>query len=186
MVRRWRNMVFFHSNTFLRPWPCLHAAFTAVKAAAVDAVVYYYRTIDISVMYNGPVYPYNGGVVAKAVAFPAAAIVTMTGIAIAIINAAIKAYMRPPVTGVKSVTAANIAPIGGSPVQSRIRRSNPNARYPIIAVDIIPGPVARLPYITVARGFRHVINPQRGRRRAYSNTYANLRICFRYGYAYQA
>ena len=110
-------------------------------------------------MYYRSVYAYHCRVVTETVSIPSAAAITTTAVAVAVINTAIKTYVRPPVTGMKSVNAAVITPIGRRPVKAGIWRGYPNTRYPVIAAFIIIiGPITGLPYITIYRSFRLLVN----------------------------
>jgi len=143
---------------FLRPWPGIYAATATVKAPAV-VIINYHRTVDISIVDNGPVYVYHRGIVAKLVAFPPATAIAITAIAVTIVNAAVKTNMRAPITNVKSVESAGITPVSGCPVQTGIWRGNPHAWYPVVTIFIIViSPIAWLPYITIGRAFGLHIN----------------------------
>jgi hypothetical protein len=111
-------------------------------------------------VYYGSVYTYYSGVVAETASFPSAAAIAMATITVAIVNAAIKAHMRPPVACVKSVYATGIAPVSRRPVKAGVWRGHPDPWYPVVAAFvIIIGPVAGLPYIAVSRAFRLYIYP---------------------------
>jgi hypothetical protein len=111
-------------------------------------------------MYYGSVYTYYSGVVAETASFPSAASIAMAAITIAIVNATIKAYMRPPVAGVKSVYATGIAPVSRRPVKAGVWWGYPDPWYPVIAAFvIIISPVTGLPYIAVSGAFRLYIYP---------------------------
>jgi hypothetical protein len=106
------------------------------------------------------VYAYYCGVIPETVSIPPAAAITVAAITIAIINAAIKAYMRPPIARMEPVNTTIITPVRRRPVNSRIWRGHPNAGYPVIAALVtIISPITGLPYITVNRAFGLFINP---------------------------
>lgn len=168
-----RNVALLHCCLLLGPWPCLYAAFAAVKAAVV-VIVHNHGTVNISVMYNCFINAHYCRIVAKPVVFPAPTVVTMTAIAITIVNAAVKAYAWPPIAGMKTIASAHETPISRRPVQAGIWRGYPHTGNPIVTVGIIVRPVTGLPYIAIGRRLGQIVYAQWRRRRAYRNTYANL------------
>jgi hypothetical protein len=78
-------------------------------------VVNYYGTVNISVVYYGGIYICNGRVVTKTAAFPAASIITKAPVPKTIVYAAIKAYVRTPITGMEYIITAFITPVTGRP-----------------------------------------------------------------------
>jgi len=117
------NMPFSHSPLFFRPWPCGDTTL-AVKTGVVysGVIVYYHGTVNIGVMYNGSIYTGNRRIVHKVATAPVPAIVAGTPITKTIINTAVKADMRSPVTGVKSVNPAFISPVAGRPQKTWLGR----------------------------------------------------------------
>jgi hypothetical protein len=149
----------FHSCPLLRPWPGCYTTPATIKTSVISGVANN-GTVNISIVYYGSVYTYNSSVVTETVSVPPATPITMTAIAVAIINATIKAYMRPPVAGIKSVYTAGIAPVSRSPVKAGIWWGHPYTGHPVVtAFVIIIGPVTRLPYIAINRAFRLYVNP---------------------------
>jgi hypothetical protein len=61
------------------------------------------------------VYMHNGSIIAEMVSLPSTTGKAGTEVAITIIDAAIKAYMRPPVALVKYVNSIIKSPIAGGP-----------------------------------------------------------------------
>ena len=96
-------------------WPCCYAASSAIIAYAVAGPVINYRAVNISIMDHRGVHMYYSSIVAETASLPSAACKTGTEVAVAIVYTAIKANMRTPVTLVKYVNAAIIAPITRSP-----------------------------------------------------------------------
>ncbi len=94
-----------HSNPVLWPWPGIYAATATIKAPAV-VIIADHRTVDISIVDNSAIYVYHRSIVAKLVAFPPAAAIAITAIAITIVNATVETNVRPPITNMKSVEAA--------------------------------------------------------------------------------
>jgi hypothetical protein len=99
-------------------------------------------------------------VVIEAVSAPVAAVETVAGVAIAVIDAAIEADVRSPVTIVPSIKTVIPAPIAWRPKHSD-GSLHPSAGDPIIAVVVIPRPITRCPDITLTRANRLNVNWQR-------------------------
>jgi hypothetical protein len=108
------NMTFAHCRLFRGVWPSVNTA-RPVKAVTVKRGIVDHGTVDISVMYKGAVYVHYGCIIPKPVAFPASAAKAEAAVAKAIINTAVKAYMRSPVAHVEAVAAALKAPVTGCP-----------------------------------------------------------------------
>jgi hypothetical protein len=119
------------------------------------------------------------GVVVEVVALPTPTVVAVAVVPISVVDAAIEADRRPPVTGVPCILAVVPAPVTGRPVEPDRGRLHPGPGHPIVAVDRIVGPIPRLPNPVWSGGRRlHVI---RNRRRTESDGNAdadrNLRAC---------
>src|SRR5580698_5447904 len=76
----------------------------------------------------------NGGVVVERSAFPAAADEARAVVAKSIIDAAVEAHARTPVSGVPDVDARAQPPVTGSPQHAGTRCVHPLSRNPRIAV----------------------------------------------------
>ena len=96
-------------------WPCCYTASSAIIAYAVAGPVINYRAVNISIMDNRGVHMYYSRIIAETISLPSAPGKTGTEVAITIVDAAIKANMRPPVTLVVYINAAIIAPIAWGP-----------------------------------------------------------------------
>ena len=94
---------------------------------------------------------------------PVAALVAVAGVAEAVVDAAIVADVLAPIAGVISVRVIRVAPVAGSPECALVRRFNPCARNPVIAVGR-PSPVAGGPDVVVAGVLRLVVVEQWWRR----------------------
>ena len=90
-------------------------------------------------------------IVEEAAVAPLAAVVAATGVAEAIVDAAVEADAVAPVAGVEAVDAVGISPIARRPQQADARRPNSDARHPIVAEVVIVVPIARRPKVA---GFR--------------------------------
>jgi len=109
----WLYMVFSHSPLLFWSWCCVNAA-PAIKTRTVN-IVYNYGTVYISVMYNVNIYAAYRGVIPKMAAIPTATAITETAVAITVVYAPVKAYVRTPITGVKAIKTAFKAPVSGCP-----------------------------------------------------------------------
>jgi hypothetical protein len=91
------------------------------------------------------VYPHYCCVITEPAAIPSAATITIAAITVAIINASIKAYMRPPISNMEAVITTGITPVRRRPVKAGVRRGHPHAGHPIITICIIIRPITGLP-----------------------------------------
>ena len=130
----------------------------AVKARTVSVHILGKRVIDIGVVNDGLVHVRYSGVVLEVVSIPSSAPIAISGVAVTVINAAVKTDMRSPVTLVKDIRAVVPAPPCRGPKQTDGRRSNPHPRHPIISV-VIP-PVSRSPNVALGRSRRLLIYRQ--------------------------
>src|SRR5206468_1056980 len=129
--------------------------------------------IDIGVMDDSIVHARHSGVITERVSFPSAAPIAVPVVAIAVINASVKTDSRPPVPLVKRVNAIVPAPPGRGPKHTHCRRSDPDARNPIIVTDIIAiTPVTWGPDIALDRTGRLLIYRQN--RRSKTDRYVYL------------
>src|SRR5437762_11510226 len=84
-----------------------------VKAGTVIGHLFiHHRAIDVGVMDDGGIHARHSGVITKRIPFPSAAPVTVSEIAMAIVNASVKTDGRAPVSLIKRVSAAAKAPPG--------------------------------------------------------------------------
>jgi len=116
--------------------------------------------------------PVHRAIVVESSSVPIPALVPEPAIAKAIIDAAIEAHRRAPVTRIPQVSAAAPAPISRRPQHPNLGRLNPRSRNPVIALVAI-SPIARRPHITNLRTDRLLISHQR--RRCDRNRHPNLR-----------
>ncbi len=91
----------------------VYAAATAVVADA--GVVVDLDVAFVDVMNDGRVYVGDGAVVVEVIALPVAAVVAVAGVAVAVVDATVKANVRAPVTAMEEIAAAVEAPIGRRP-----------------------------------------------------------------------
>src|SRR4029077_13950872 len=146
---------------------CLYSIGT-VKGRTVSINILLERIIDVGVVDNSLIHARHSGVVLEVVSTPSTTPVAVSGVAIPVINAAVKTDMRSPVTLVKGISAVVPAPPSRGPKQTDSRRRNPDARDPIIIVVIgVPAPITWSPHITCDRTGRLLIYRQRRRSPTY-------------------
>jgi hypothetical protein len=112
---------------------------------AIAIGIIYNRAVHISVMDHCAVYVNNSGVILKSAATPSAAAISIAAISKPIVNTAIEAHRRTPITKMKPINTTRKTPVTWGPIKARIRRCYPYTGYPIIAIVIIVSPIARLP-----------------------------------------
>src|SRR5580692_6288476 len=93
------------------------AALSAIKAYPVDRGVVHDR-LCIGVVNVGDVHMADCGVVVEMVTLPVSALVPLTKIAEAVVDAAVEPYARAPVSGVKRISSVTPTPIAGCPEQA--------------------------------------------------------------------
>ena len=98
----------------------------------------------------------DGRIVEEPPVIPAAALVAEAIVAVAVMDAAIKADVGRPVAAMEQVDAADERPVAGSPQKARLRRLDPYARHPVVVV-VVPGPVAGRPDVAGRRHRRLIV-----------------------------
>jgi hypothetical protein len=96
----------------------LNAVGTAVigdAAAVSDGVILHNRPVTVCGVDSAFIDARDRGVIAEVVALPLAAGVTDTPVAVAVVHAAIVAYVTAPVAAMEPVVAAVPAPVGRRP-----------------------------------------------------------------------
>jgi hypothetical protein len=101
----------------------------------------------------------HAAVVVEIASAPFATVETFTGIAEPVVDAAIETDVRTPVAAMEKIEAFVPSPISRSPEHAN-GSHHPCARDPVIAVVIVPGPVARRPEIARSGTDRLRINRQ--------------------------
>jgi len=140
-----RLVSFVHGSLLLRSGSSADSA-VATVVADVRIVVDDDRFV-IDVGYIGDVNVVHAPVVKEAVALPISAIKTIAGVAKAVIDATVKSDVRSPVSIVPTVEAIVPTPVSGSPKLSD-GSEHPRARHPVVAIVVIPCPVARRPDVS--------------------------------------
>jgi hypothetical protein len=129
----------------------LDAAPSPVVAHPVHGSVADDRAVNIGVVDHGRVHTHNRGVVTEVAAAPASPVKAHSGIAKAVVHAAIEAYLRSPVARIPEVAAITPAPVARGPEKAHCGSHYPRSGNPIIAAGTIPGPVARGPHVVGSR-----------------------------------
>src|ERR1700688_3672041 len=88
-------------------------------------------------------------IVGETFAFPASAEIANSHVTEAVIHAAIKSNMRPPITGIPVIAAVAPTPIARSPKNPHAWSQHPGTRNPIVIIVAI-SPITGRPDITLA------------------------------------
>jgi hypothetical protein len=98
------------------------------------------------------VYAHDRGVVEELPPLPVSALEARADVSESIKNATVEADLFSPVASVPEVNAVAPAPISRGPQETNFGRENPRAGHPVIvAVVIVPSPIAGCPEIAFAR-----------------------------------
>src|SRR5262245_2319351 len=116
----------------------------------------------------------DGGVVDENAVPPVAAVVADPGIAEAIVDAAVEADPRPPISSAPHIDTVVPGPIARGPQQTWSRRPHPGAGNPKVA-ELAPCPVAGYPDEVRTRDHRLHIDRQRWRRRRNADQHLGTR-----------
>src|SRR5215469_15388160 len=108
---------------------------SAVAAVVADlAVIVHNDGFVIDIVDIGDVDIIHRAVVSEDAAMPVAAFIAIARVAEAIVNAAVEADVRAPVSCMPHIEAAAPAPIAGRPQLANGRRTNPDAGHPVVAI----------------------------------------------------
>src|SRR5580704_14888908 len=158
---------------FLRGGPLVDATVPAVVTDTVRIVVFDPGVVNV--MNFVDVHVVHGAVVVKVVTIPAAAFITVAEIAESIIDAAIPADVRAPITFMEEIAAIAPSPVAGCPEEANFRSFDPGSGNPVIIISIgIPSPVSGGPDIAVTRTDGLFINGNGRRSETDRNAYPNL------------
>src|SRR6185437_1512994 len=116
------------------------AAMPTVEADVRHRDVVHRRVIDIGDVDIAEII--DGAIVEKVIVIPVTADKADAEIAEAVMDTAIEADGRPPITGMPEIAAIAPAPIARRPQHADGGRHHPGARHPVITFRS-PGPVAR-------------------------------------------
>src|ERR1700722_11272516 len=175
-----RDMSLMGGRLFLGRRALVESAVAAIIADAGDR-----RTVHdpcfIHVANHGDVYVGHRTIVEKVTVVPTSAFVTVTEIAEAIVDSAIKSYLRTPVAIMENVPAVSPAPVSGRPEKTNFRSQYPSSGNPIVIIVSI-SPVARRPNVTIAGTYRLIVDRQLRRCNRNRDSHAHLgEGCRRHG-----
>src|SRR5580698_8880093 len=145
------------------------ATFTAVEGD-MGLVVDDDRLVNVHVGDVDGVHMHHGGVVEERAAAPFAADEAFAAVAESVINAAIEADVRAPVSSVPGIDTVVPSPVARRPKHAD-GSDHPGAGHPVVSGVIIPSPVTGRPQIAGARTDGLLVNGKR--RRADANRDAN-------------
>ena len=172
LLRRWLDVALVDRGLLCRIRRSLDAA-RAVETHMVDgSVVDDDGSVHIDVGDVGTTNVYDCAVVKESAMAPFTAEESDATVAKAIVDAAVKADMRTPISGVPAVISIRPAPVPRGPEQAYGGRGNPRTRNPVVAL-IAPGPVARSPHVARLGALRLYIDRQR--RRSHCDRHNNAR-----------
>src|SRR5580658_2452036 len=166
-----RDMPLVCGGLFLSGGTRVDASVAAVITDACDRGVLDDPRV-VNVVDHRNIHVVYGRVVEKVPVVPATAFVPVTNVTEAVVDPAIKANGRTPITFVKDEGSATPTPIGGRPKEADLRGLYPGAGHPVVIANvIIVSPVSRSPDIAVARAKRLLIDGQlwRGDRNRYGD-----------------
>lgn len=133
---------------------------------AVVADPVHRRIIDhggvIGVVNVGDVHVVHRTVVGELSVVPAPALVTLTGVAVAIVDSAIETYVRTPVALIESISAVAPTPITWGPEEADLRGHDPRAWHPVV-IALAVSPVPRCPDIALGGEGWLLVDGQRWR-----------------------
>jgi hypothetical protein len=153
---------------------CLDTALPAVEANAIDRHV----VDDGPVIYVCDVdrtHIHNCAIVEEASTAPVTTLKTNTSVSEPVVDTAVKADVRPPVSGVPKVHSTDPPPISRRPEHPRLRRQHPRAGNPVIAV-VAPSPITGRPDIPRSWKRRLDIHRKYGRRERDRYAYGNASL----------
>lgn len=156
-----------HCGFLGRGRPCGHSSPTAVIADARDIDVVHQRPC-VHVMDVCHIHVADSAVVIELPVTPVAAVVSLAGISVAIIDAAVVTHLRTPVSRVPQVAIAAPTPVAGRPQISGDRYEHPCSGHPVIALTAV-GPITGGPDVAFRRAGWLCVNRQRRRGKTDSN-----------------
>src|SRR5580700_10476430 len=157
-----RCMLLTQCSLLDRSWPRGYSARATVIADAVHGDIIDDGAVDVSVVNDGGVYVGHCGVIGKRSMIPISAHVAHADIAKSIVDPAVEANVRTPVSGVPEIRSAAPAPITRRPKEAHSRRYYPCAGHPIITIRTI-SPIAGRPNVAWTGAQRLRIYRQRRR-----------------------
>ncbi len=170
-----RDMPLAHSGLISGSWPRRRATITTVEAGAPRRRIVDYRCV-VHIVDIGDVYIVNGPVIKEPSIVPAATLVALAEVPIAIVDSAVEADLRPPKALMEYISPTFPTPPARRPQVADRWSQHPGTRHPVIVVEVIVvSPIAGSPDVTVAGAQRLCINRQ-GRR---SKRDRHCQLCMR-------
>lgn len=182
-VLRLKSRAIHVALVFRRALACIGIMVNATGATAksyaavtVNIVAVKVSSVVIGMVDDAGVDAPNGGVVVEEAIMPPAAEEANAEVAEAVVDAAIVADCRAPITGVPDVEAVGPTPITGRPKRTDVGRLDPCAGNPVIVAGIVVvGPIARRPDQAGLRAGRLHINGQRRRTKSHADEDSPIR-----------
>lgn len=109
------DMVLVRGRLFLWRGPGLNTRSTIETGPVIHGSIINHRIIDIGIVNHGSIDIHHSGIVTEVPPMPFPAYKSGSSITVAIVDAAIKADMRPPIAAVPAIAAAGIAPVARCP-----------------------------------------------------------------------
>ena len=163
-LRRHRRMpLLVHHCNLRRPRTRLHTSPAAVIAHPAGKPAAAPAPVDVHIADHINVYPVVRGVVEELAAVPVPAVVPISRVPTAVVDASIEADMQPPEAVMEAIVPAHKPPVAGSPQRAHVRRLHPIPRNPVVPIRP-PRPVTRSPDVVRPRCQRLLIVRQRWRR----------------------
>ncbi len=132
--------------------------------AAVEADPVHRNVVNpgvVNVVNVGHVHIQDCPVVEEMAAVPTSTLEAYAEVTESIVDPAVEADMRPPITFMKKICAVAPAPPAGRPKKADFRRQHPGSGHPVVVANVvIVGPIAGRPEITIARANRLLVNRQ--------------------------
>jgi hypothetical protein len=165
-----RDVAFVREGFLFGSWASADAARAAVEtdARAAPLLVRFL----VNVVDDGHVDVIHAAVVEKVVAGPVTAAVALPTVAETVVDAAVEADVRTPVTFIPKVVAVTPSPVTWSPKDTDLGGFNPSAGNPEITAVIAVTPVTRSPDIAFSGDYGLLVDGQLGRSDPYR--YDNL------------
>src|ERR1700674_1231542 len=157
---------------FLRRGPRSDTA-PAVEAY-IPRVIHDHRPV-VYVRHIGHIHIRDRAVVEKGATSPLTAVEAAAAVSETIVDAAVEADMRPPITRVPAIEAIREGPVARRP-QHAHRRNHPCARDPVVAVVVTPRPITRSPEIARTGTQGLSVHWQRRRTDSHRDANPNLRM----------
>jgi hypothetical protein len=111
--------------------PCRDPAGPTIETGPIAAVIH--NGLVIGVVNDGIIYVGHRRVIGKVPALPAATLKSVSTVSEAIVNSAIEAHGRTPISGVKDILSVICkGPVTRRPEETNLRGRDPRSGYPVI------------------------------------------------------